>query len=328
MAAPFVLDCRTQKRHLWRPIMFEPGKSVEIKAPAKVNLFLEVCGRRPDGYHDLESIFQAVSIYDNLLVTAAPGRGINLTCDVSELETESNLAYKAAAAFLNAAGVQARVDIHLEKTIPMQAGLGGGSSDAAAVLVALNELAASPFSDDDLRAIGAEIGSDVPFFVDGGTALVEGRGEKVTPIDSACKFYFVILYPGFGVSTASVYKNLRLNLTKKVNFANVLSSALSRGNLEEAQEFFFNRLEETAFALDERLCTIKAAMQSHLGGTHVLLCGSGASLLSAFAVYTIAFGGYRALKEANAGVVFLAESIRGRRRAATLKGDGRGYQRR
>jgi len=308
--------------------MFKPGKSVEIKAPAKVNLFLEVCGRRPDGYHDLESIFQAISIYDNLVISAEPGQGIDLSCSIGELQTSSNLAYRAAEAFLKTAGVQARIGIRLEKTIPMQAGLGGGSSDAAAVLVALNELAAYPFSGDELRTIAAGIGSDVPFFVDGGTALVEGRGEKVTPIDNAGKLYFVVLYPGFGVSTAQVYKNLRLNLTKKVNFANLLSSALSRGNLGEAQNYFFNRLEETAFALDERLSKIRAVMQSRLNGAQVLLCGSGASLFSAFPVQKIAFGGYKVLKEASAGLVFFAESIRGRRRAATLKGDGRGYQRR
>ncbi len=227
--------------------------AITLRAPAKLNLFLEVTGRRPDGYHDLDSVFQAVSVFDHLTVMRSSNGGVTLSCTDSALSTSSNTAFRAAEAFLDAAGVEWGLQIDLAKHIPLQAGLGGGSSDAAAVLVAANELAGWPLSCDRLREVGAGIGSDVPFFVEGGSAVVQGRGEKVSHFEMEGTLHFVIWYPGFGVSTEAVYKNLRLELTEKVADANLVAAELSQGHLEAAPKNFFNRLEESAFALDGRL---------------------------------------------------------------------------
>jgi 4-diphosphocytidyl-2-C-methyl-D-erythritol kinase len=290
-----------------------------------VNLFLEVLAKRPDGYHDLESIFQAISIYDSIHLRLTDGESIRLTSSVKELETPENLATKAAAAFLRRTGMRRGVEIRLEKGIPMQAGLGGGSSDAAAVLWGLNELTGSGMDVGTLRLVGAEIGSDVPFFIEGGTALVRGRGEVVKPLEVQGTYYFVVLYPGFGISTAAVYRNLRLDLTEKRKSAKLMAAELSRGRLDTAQKRFFNRLEETAFALETRLGEIRDSMRSSLKGAPVMLSGSGASLFSAFVDRDVALEGYRALKGAGRGTVFFAESIRGRLSTAGPKGDSRGY---
>jgi len=300
------------------------SKSLDLRAPAKVNLFLEVLAKRPDGYHDLESVFQAVSLYDEITLTLADEPGVRLRCDVAALETPDNLAAAAAREFLSAAPFPGGVDIDLRKKIPLQGGLGGGSSDAAAVLVGLNDMVGKPLAPHDLRRLAASIGSDVPFFLDGGTALVTGRGEKVVPLESPGSYHYLIFYPGFGVSTASVYKNLSLKLTEKRKSAKVLCALLALGNLEAAGEHFFNRLEQAAYGLEKRLVEARAAVQRAVGDTRVNLCGSGASLFSAFVDHDRAYRAYRALKGTGVGEVFLAENIPGRRSTASAKGDSRG----
>lgn len=300
------------------------GSSIGIEAPAKVNLFLEVAGRRPDGYHDLESIFQAISIYDTLTIESTRSGAVTISCNVKTLETPENLAVEAARAFLDAAGLDTGLHIALEKRIPVRAGLGGGSSDAAAVLVGLNRLAGAPFTNDDLRAMAASLGSDVPFFVEGGTALVEGRGERVRQMDFGGVFYFVVLYPGFGVSTAAVYKNLRLKLTGEKRNVKVLWDLMSTGNLDAAEGEFFNRLEETAIGLDDRLGKLKLRMSLRTGGASVLVSGSGSSLFSAFADKHRALKAYEALKAATPGELYFAGSAMRRAPAVHPKGDNGG----
>lgn len=287
------------------------AKVIEVKAPAKVNLFLEVVGKRPDGYHDLESIVQAVSIYDEVSVSLDASGASTLECNIKALETPQNLALRAASAFKEAAGLSAGVHIRLEKVIPIQGGLGGGSSDAAAVLLALNDLAGLPLDAGRLLKVAAGLGSDVPFFIKGGTALVTGRGEHVDTFRPGAFFHFVVFFPGFGISTAEVYKNLTLKLTENRRNAKVLRELLTGGNLPTAQECFFNRLEETAYELDRRLGQAKAAMQARVGDSRIVLCGSGASLFSAFVDYDTAYGAYRAVKGLRQGEVFLANGIRG-----------------
>ena len=156
-------------------------KSLQLKAPAKLNLFLEVTGKRPDGFHALESVFQTISLYDDITISLKDSRGVDFSCRPESLQTPDNLAVKAAEAFFTATGLQAGVHISLEKGIPAQAGLGGGSSDAAAVLKGLNDLFDRPLDKSALLTLGASLGSDVPFFICGGTALVTGRGEFVEP---------------------------------------------------------------------------------------------------------------------------------------------------
>jgi len=300
------------------------GRSVEIEAPAKVNLFLEVLRKRPDGYHDLESVLETISLVDRVSVRLTRGRGIHLVCNRSDLENDDNLAVRAARAFNAAAGLEGGVEISLGKEIPVQGGLGGGSSDAAAVLVALNELTDHALGAGPLAAVAADLGSDVPFFLYGGTARVTGRGEEVVPLDARGGFTYLIYYPGFGISTAQVYKNLGLKLTYNLRSDKVLCAKLREGDLETASKCFFNRLEETAFALDGRLATAKAQMQRCAGDSDVVLCGSGSCLFSAFTDADRAQGAYKQLRGYGAGEVFLARTIRGSGSTGSAKGVERG----
>jgi 4-diphosphocytidyl-2-C-methyl-D-erythritol kinase len=285
-------------------------ESIQLRAPAKVNLFLEVLGRRPDGYHDILSVFQAISLSDIVTVRLTEGCGTSLACSRKELETSDNLAFRAAEAFRRAAGFDGGIGIELEKAIPVQGGLGGGSSDAAAVLKGLNELLGGALGSQELARIGAEIGSDVPFFLSGGTARVTGRGEHVEPIECAGEYTYVVYYPGFGVSTAAVYGNLRRKLTDNAQNDKLLCSFLAKGELDAATDYFHNRLEETAFELERRLIEACATMQRCVS-TRVMLCGSGASLFSAFVDADRAQKSYEALKGIGEGEVFLAKTFRG-----------------
>lgn len=181
--------------------------SVVIRARAKLNLGLRVLGRRPDGFHAIRSLFHTVSLHDRLEVSALPGGygiGLSLSGDTSVPSGKGNIAWKAAHRFLGALEGNLRVDIRLEKRIPAAAGLGGGSSDAAAVLRALRSITGQ---DPGLSSLAAGLGSDVPFFLEGGAAIVTGRGEEIEPV-SPLRFHAVLIHPRIGVSTAWAYREL------------------------------------------------------------------------------------------------------------------------
>lgn len=177
---------------------------ITLKARAKINLGLSILGKRSDGFHDIQSVFQEISLCDILRISIKPGNGvISLLCSDSEIPSDSsNLAWKAANAFLSSTGEALDVSIELDKNIPTRAGLGGGSSDAAAVLKGLSQLTGIP--DIDLKEIARTLGSDVPFFITGGTALVEGRGELISEIP-AVPFHAVLIHPKVRVSTPWAY---------------------------------------------------------------------------------------------------------------------------
>ncbi len=180
---------------------------MKLRCAAKINLSLDVTGKREDGYHTLESIFQTVGVYDILSVSVEEGEGITLTCDVPEIPCdERNLAYRAAKAILDASGKECKVQIHLEKHIPSGAGMGGGSADAAGVLYALNALLGCGFSNEYLREIGASLGADVPFLLLGATAYAEGIGELMTPLRSLPEIPLVLLKGEEGISTPAAYR--------------------------------------------------------------------------------------------------------------------------
>ncbi len=179
---------------------------VIVKAPAKVNLTLNMEGRREDGYHLLSSVFQAVSLSDTVILETSRQQGIHLTLSDPALPCDMrNTAYKAAAYFFEAVNVVPSVSIYVEKIIPQQAGLGGGSADAAGVLVGLNEMYQTNLSTDELCTIGERVGADVPFCIVGGTAMVTGIGEIISPIKPLKTCPMVIAKPPVGVSTAAAY---------------------------------------------------------------------------------------------------------------------------
>ncbi|RKZ08440.1 4-(cytidine 5'-diphospho)-2-C-methyl-D-erythritol kinase [Candidatus Fermentibacteria bacterium] len=177
---------------------------ITLKARAKINLGLSILGRRSDGFHDIQSVFQEISLCDILSISIKPGNSvISLSCSDSEIPSDSsNLAWKAAEAFLSSTGEALDVSIELEKNIPSRAGLGGGSSDAAAVLKGLSQL--TGISDIDLNEIARTLGSDVPFFITGGAAFIEGRGELISEIP-AVPFHAVLIHPKVRISTPWAY---------------------------------------------------------------------------------------------------------------------------
>jgi 4-diphosphocytidyl-2-C-methyl-D-erythritol kinase len=164
-----------------------------IRAPAKVNLVLEVLGKRSDGYHEIKSIVQAVSLFD--VLSFEKSDRLEIGCNVSSLRSSDNLVVKAAEALIKKTGYEGGARIRLEKIIPMDSGLGGGSSDGAAALTGLNILWSLGLSQKELVEIAADIGSDVPFFIHGGTCLTEGRGERITPLPDPHEAYYLLARP-------------------------------------------------------------------------------------------------------------------------------------
>lgn len=191
--------------------------AITLLAPAKINLCLSVLGKRTDGYHEVEMLMQMVGLYDEVTVARASS-GVTVTCDSGAVPTgEGNIAWKAAAAMLERARAGTGLSVHISKRIPVAAGLGGGSSDAAAVLSAANSLLAMGLDKEALASIGTGLGMDVPFFFYGPLALARGRGELLSTLSTLPKFWVLLVNPGFETSTAWVYKNLNLRLTRKVD---------------------------------------------------------------------------------------------------------------
>lgn len=179
--------------------------SVTVLAPAKINLTLDIVGTRPDGYHLLESLFQSVSVYDTVTAEKADPGMVTLDAGDCGCPTEKNTAYKAAVSFLSATGIPGGAHLTLTKHIPRQAGMGGGSADAAGVLVALNRLYEAGLSAEQLCEIGLTVGADVPFCLVGGTAYVTGIGEEITPLPLLPDCPIVVAQPAQGISTKEAY---------------------------------------------------------------------------------------------------------------------------
>lgn len=177
-------------------------------AAAKINLALDILGKRPDGYHLMKMVMQSVSLFDRVELDVIPGNsGIRLECSIPEIPTDSrNLVWKAAERFFSAANVQAGIRVFIEKNIPSQAGMAGGSADAAAVLIGLNEMFRRPLPEAVLYETGLSIGADVPFCMSGGTKLVEGIGEQLSPLPNLPECFFVIAKPVQGVATGPCFQ--------------------------------------------------------------------------------------------------------------------------
>lgn len=222
---------------------------------------------------------QAVSLYDTLTLFKIDDDGIEVTTDAAWLTCgRENLVYKAAETFLRAAGIPGGVKIHLAKVIPAGGGLGGGSSDAAAVITGLNTLCSAGLTREALAGIGAGIGADVPFFVYGGTALCRGRGDLIAPVRPDRPLAYIIAVPPFGVATAEVYGRLRSRgqYPSQPREAAAMVRALTEGDSEALRKHLFNRLEEVVMNLDGRMRKFRDALYS-AGGAAFTLTGSGAS---------------------------------------------------
>lgn len=255
---------------------------LEKNSPCKVNLLLNILGQRPDGFHELETIMQPVNLCDRLQFTRE-GSALQLTCSEPTLPTDStNLVHRAASVFLQEVGIRDGVRIHLEKKIPMAAGLGGGSGNAATTLLALNELFGSPLTPAQLDAIAASLGSDIPFFLQDKPALAIGRGEKVTPLapfPALRGAAFLLIHPGFGIATAWAYKELArfpAALNGQPGRAEKLVSLLNTADLAVAGAEFYNSLEAPALDKYPLLALYQEFLHAN-GAAVALMSGSGST---------------------------------------------------
>jgi 4-diphosphocytidyl-2-C-methyl-D-erythritol kinase len=264
----------------------QPSPSeITVFAPAKINMILRILDRRPDGFHNLWSIMQTVALEDEVQIRLRAGRqDIQLRCDAMQLAADhSNLVYRAAAEVLARAQQSIGLDIELRKRIPMGAGLGGGSSDAAATIIGLNRLLQLEWSPTQMADAGQLIGSDVPFFLFAPSAFVAGRGETVRPVVVEGVRWVVLVNPGFGINTKWAYQELAATRTAVTPLSLVQreldrQSRVSWAQLIAAAE---NDFEAPVFDAYGRLREIKRSLQTH-GAEIALLSGSGATVFGVF----------------------------------------------
>lgn len=263
------------------------ARLVRVNAPAKVNLVLRVLARRPDGYHDLWSVMQTVGLDDELHVTLSAKAGVRLRCDDAGVPTDGrNLVVRAAAAVLERAGKAGGAlgaDIRLVKRIPVSAGLGGGSSDAAATIVALNDLLELGWSRQDMARVGEPLGSDVPFFFSAPTALVRGRGEDVTALALSGTRWVVLVNPGFPIETRWAYEQLSAGRAGVRPLAEGLRQIEASGVLswDQAVALMENDFEAALAPTHRVLAQIKRELLA-AGAEAALLSGSGATVFGIF----------------------------------------------
>jgi len=275
--------------------------------PAKINLFLRVVGHRSDGYHLLDSIFLPISIYDRirLEIRSSISPAVTLRCDLPELPTDTrNLAFKAAHAFISEFGLRAQVLINLEKSIPIGAGLGGGSSDAGAVLKMMAQLTRIE-EDQRLRKIAVGIGADVPFFLNPRASRVGGIGEEIAPLDSIPELPILILVPPIEVSTAKIFAQL-----KPEDWSGPSPQAFENSSGTELQSMMVNDLASTASKFYPEIGDLLETLKN-LGARASAMSGSGGAVFGVFADHeAVAMAAREAVKLAPHAHVIAARTLR------------------
>ena len=264
----------------------KPIKSeITVYAYAKINLSLDILGTLPNGYHEVQMIMQSLQLHDTLTIRLSETPGISMTCSDNTLPVnEHNLAYRAAALFCSAHEIPDGIQIHLEKRIPVAAGLAGGSSDAAAVLRGLNELYGSPASSEELASLGVTLGADIPYCLMLGTALSEGIGERLTVLPVAPKCFCLLVKPAAGASTKQIYTDYdTLAQSSEILHPDTaaLLDALGSGNYTALASGLCNVLEPVTMKLVPEIASIKETLRT-FGADGVLMSGSGPTVFALF----------------------------------------------
>lgn len=260
-----------------------PGSTCFIRSYAKINVTLDVLGKRSDGYHELASVMQTIDLYDTLCLTAIDEDEVRVFCSQPELSNEDNLAVRAAQAVRQRLALPRGVAIELQKRIPFAAGLGGGSSNAAAILLALQQWWQLPLSPTEMIALAASLGSDVPFFLTSGLALCEGRGERVTPVAASwpqALRWLLLLKPAISVSTAAVFRTLPGSVYTSGAHSHAVVKALQQGILPSAHDLY-NGLEHGVLEQYPQVAQARADILQ-AGAPLVRLSGSGPTLFAPF----------------------------------------------
>ena len=271
-----------QKGRMFMTTLFEP-------AYGKLNLTLDILGKREDGYHDLKSVMQTVTLRDDIEIDVGTGKPWCLKCDKEGIPCdERNLAWKAAKLYCETMGKDPDgLEIRITKRIPSQAGMGGGSADAAAVLRALNEYYGSPLSIFALAELGAQVGSDVPFCVVGGTCMCEGRGERLRKLPDMPDCIFVVCKPDFSVSTPELFRKIdEVAIAKRPNHL-AMESALVAGDLEQVAHNIFNVFDPVVTADHPELNYIKSLCHQY-GAVSYQMTGSGSVVYAIVSEFEIA----------------------------------------
>ncbi len=259
------------------------NKTIHEKAYAKLNISLDVTGRLPDGYHSVKMVMITVGLHDEVTVSCREGRGITVKTDLHYLPNDDrNIAYRCADVFLKELGcADASIDIDIKKQIPVCAGMGGGSADGAAVLRALNVMAGSPFGADKLRELGGTVGSDIPFCIQGGTALAEGKGEILTDLPPFPDCTFVVVKPSFCISTPKLFSVLDgRKVSEHPDTAGIIE-ALGSSDLAGISRRVFNVFESALTSRGREVYTIKDALIDR-GADAAAMTGTGSAVFGIF----------------------------------------------
>ena len=253
------------------------------KANCKINVHLRIVGKLPNGYHELETIFQEIPIFDEIEINSnSTGKITFQSTGIKIPDGGTNICIKSAEILKEKYKVSNGCDISLRKNIPIGAGLGGGSSDAATVLKALNELWELKLTDSKLEKIGLELGADVPFFIKGGCAVATGIGEKLTPIDSVLKDgHILLIYPNIHINTSKAYRNLNLNLTKNTSNGIFALALNSSRDIHLKYNEFINDFESYVFREHDEIERLKNALLNE-GAEFAAMSGSGSSIFGFF----------------------------------------------
>lgn len=284
--------------------------TIRLRALAKINLGLDVVRRREDGYHEVRMIMQTISLYDRLSLRLCKKDVISIKTNLSFLPTDrNNLVYKAAQLLRDEFSISGGVSIHLDKHIPVAAGMAGGSSDAAATLIGLNRLWGLGLSSEALMERGVRLGADVPYCILGGTVLSEGIGEILTPLPKLPDCYVLIAKPPMHVSTKYVYENLHLDTLSSHPDIDGMVAAIGQGSLEGVTSRMENVLESVTLPQHPVIGQLKELMVSS-GAENALMSGSGPTVFGIFTEEAAAKKAFALCKKQNrSNVVFLAKAV-------------------
>lgn len=287
----------TQSRETRQKRMKNNGEVLKIKARAKINLTLDVLGRRENGYHDVEMIMQQINLYDNITIKIIETPDILLSCSDAFLPVDDkNIAYKAAELMKETFDIACGFEIHIEKNIPIAAGLAGGSTNAAAVIMGINTLCHLNLDLETMQGLGFKLGADVPFCFLEGCAVARGLGELLTPIKGFEHAWMVLVKPSFGVSTKDVYTGLKLDEIKFHPRTEDMIKALESQNRKAVLSGLCNVLETVTLALYPKVNDVKALLSSY-GADGVLMSGSGPTVYGVFGSYERAKTAHKKLKK-------------------------------
>jgi 4-diphosphocytidyl-2-C-methyl-D-erythritol kinase len=258
--------------------------SLQLKAPAKINLFLKILSKRSDGYHEIESLMQKLELADELIISHGKP-GIDLNCPDSDLPVnENNLVFKAAKTFFEFTGINPEISLTLKKKIPVAAGLGGGSSDAAAALKGLDTWHETNLPEKALMKLGCSIGADVPFFIsENASAVALGIGEKLNPCKIAQDYWLILINPGFEISTKWVYDNYSLTIENNpyILCPDFDITAFKNSNFKNSREIFFNSLEAVTIKYYPEIERIKDVLLYNKASA-AMMSGSGPTVFGIF----------------------------------------------